>query len=234
MPHKGHSGRHRSNRSNPTIQGHFQSFDWYLHKIFLVLLYFDKFASARSEFCKEEAWGHHGGSSKLMFSKCQFLVREGVLIFWGIPHGVPVNSEYSQELCRTMNDVGLCGHLPHFLPYEIWPPNIELSFYQVHCLCQNLSCIAAVSEELILRQSTPRWFYRLLRSIASSWIHIDVKRISQACRLHHLKDIETKIVKHNFGMKNKIWRFLLLDGEYLYNAKVLSESCYCVNSKNLT
>ena len=33
MPHKVHSGQHRSNRSNPTSQGHFQSFDWYLHKM---------------------------------------------------------------------------------------------------------------------------------------------------------------------------------------------------------
>ena len=42
------------------------------------------------------------------------------------------------------------------LPSEIWPPNVELSFYQVHCSCQNLSCIVAVSEELIWRQSTRR------------------------------------------------------------------------------
>ena len=33
-------------------------------------------------------------------------------------------------------------------------------------------------------------FYPLLRSIASTWIHIDVKRISQACCLHHLKNME--------------------------------------------
>ena len=34
----------------------------------------------------------------------------------------------------------------------------ELFFYQVHCSCQSLFCIAAVSQELILWQSTPRWF----------------------------------------------------------------------------
>ena len=83
-----------------------------------------------------------------MFSKCQFLVKDGVLIFWGNPHGVLVNSEYSQELCGTIND------LPHFLFPEILPTNVELSFSQVHCTCQNLSCIAIVSEELILQQST--------------------------------------------------------------------------------
>ena len=53
--HKCHSGRHRSNRSNPTSQGHFQSFDGYLHKMFLFLLYFDQFASTRSEFYNERA-----------------------------------------------------------------------------------------------------------------------------------------------------------------------------------
>ena len=62
---------------------------------------------------------------------------------------------------NDLNDVdhrGLCGAsaLLHFLSSEIWPPNLEWSFYQVHCSCQNLSCIAAVSEELILWQSTPR------------------------------------------------------------------------------
>ena len=48
------------------------------------------------------------------------------------------------------------GHLLRFLSPEIWPPNVELSFYEVHCSCQNHSCVAAVSEELILWQSTPR------------------------------------------------------------------------------
>ena len=89
-----------------------------------------------------------------MFSKCQFLVKDGVLIFWGNPHGVLVNSEYSQELCRTINDLCLSEHLSHFLFPEIWPPNVELSFHQVQCTCQNLSCIVVVSEELILQQST--------------------------------------------------------------------------------
>ena len=61
-----------------------------------------------------------------MFSKCQFLARDGVLIFWGIPQGVPANSEYSQEL--WLNDVdnfGLCGHVPHFLSSEIWPSKLN-------------------------------------------------------------------------------------------------------------
>ena len=76
----------------------------------------------------------------------------------GFLNDVPINSEYSQELCRMINDVVLCGHLPQFLSSEIWPQSVELSFHQVHCYCQNLSCIAAVSEELTLRQSMPQWF----------------------------------------------------------------------------
>ena len=31
--------------------------------------------------------------------------------------------------------VAFVGHLPHFLSPEIWPSNIKLSFYQVHCCC---------------------------------------------------------------------------------------------------
>ena len=41
--------------------------------------------------------------------------------FLGILHGIPVNSEYSQELCQRMNNVNLCGHLPHFLSSKIDP-----------------------------------------------------------------------------------------------------------------
>ena len=49
-------------------------------------------------------------------------------------------------------------------------------------------------------------FYPLLHSKSSSWIHIGVKRISHACYLHDLKNVE-KNVKHNFGMKKKIGSF---------------------------
>ena len=67
---------------------------------------------------------------------------------------------------RIENDPGLfdlttvafLGHLLHFLSPENWPPNVELSFYEVHCSCQNLSCISAMSEELVLWQNMLRWF----------------------------------------------------------------------------
>ena len=93
------------------------------------------------------------------------------------------------KIWTMLTNVTFVGHLLHFLPPKIWPPNVELSFYQVHSSCQNLSCIAAVSEELILWQRRHD-IYRLLRSKSSSWIHVGVKRISQACCLHHLKNIE--------------------------------------------
>ena len=47
-------------------------------------------------------------------------------------------------------------------------------------------------------------FYLLLCSKSSSWIHIGVKRISQVCCLHYLRNMEKK---HNFEMKSKIGRF---------------------------
>ena len=54
---------------------------------------------------------------------------------------------------NDFNDVdhcGLCGVSATLPVSQTWSPNVELSFYQVHRSCQNLSCIAAVSEELIL------------------------------------------------------------------------------------
>ena len=118
-----------------------------------------------------------------MLSKCQFYERQLV-------DGVPVNAEYSHELYRTMNNVGLCGHLPHLLSSEIWPPNAELSFHQVHWSCQNLSWLLLCHKNWFCGKLRLNDFYLLLRSIASSWINIGVKRISQACFLHHLKNME--------------------------------------------
>ena len=49
-------------------------------------------------------------------------------------------------------------------------------------------------------------FYPLLNSIASSWIHISVKRISQGCCLYHLKNMG-KNCKAQLWDENKIGRF---------------------------
>ena len=92
-----------------------------------------------------------------------------------------------------LTTMAFVGHLLHFLTPEIWPPNVELSFYEVHCSCQNLSCIATVWEELILWQIHLDDFYRLLRGKSSSCINIGVKRISLACCLHHLKNMEKNL-----------------------------------------
>ena len=62
---------------------------------------------------------------------------------------------------------------------------------------KNHSCISAVSDELICGKVCLENFYPLLHSKSASWIHIGIKRISQACCLHHLKNMG-KNVKHNF------------------------------------
>ena len=128
-----------------------------------------------------------------MFTKCQFLVRDGVLIFWGSPQGILTNCEYSQEWCwpmlTTMAFVGTChtfclpkfGHqvlncpsIRYIVPAKIFP---ALSLCQKNWFCGKLRLDD---------------FYPLLRSIVSSWINTGVKRISQACCLHHLKHMEKK------------------------------------------
>ena len=104
------------------------------------------------------------------------------------------------ERCRPLWPLWVSVVLP---VSEVWPPNVELSFYQVHVPSK-------ISPALSLRQK--KWFcgkvhrhdfHPVLNRIASSWIHISVKRISQGCCLYHLKNMGKKIVKHNFGMKNK-------------------------------
>ena len=37
-------------------------------------------------------------------------------------------SGYEKFWLNDVDHCGLCGHLPHFLSSEIWPPNVELSF----------------------------------------------------------------------------------------------------------
>ena len=131
---------------------------------------------------------------------------------------VKENPDRKKKIIPNNERSQLCEHLPlnseiEHLPSEIWPPNVELSFHQVHCSCQNLSCIAAVSEELILWQRRHD-IYRLLRSKSSSWIHVGVKRISQACCLHHLKNIEKNCKTQPWDEKQN--RALFLGHPVLY------------------
>ena len=65
-----------------------------------------------------------------------------------------------------------CPSIRHIVPAKIFP---ALSLCQKNWFCSKVCC-----ED----------FYPLLRSIASSWIHIAVKRISQVCCLDHLKNME--------------------------------------------
>ena len=59
---------------------------------------------------------------------------------------------FPQTMSTTVVFVGIC----HTSCHKMWPPNVELFYYQVYS-CQNLFCIATVSKELILWQSTPPW-----------------------------------------------------------------------------
>ena len=127
--------------------------------------------------------------------------------FLGNPHGVPVNSEYSQELCRTTNDLGFVSicHLirklsiclPKFGHQTLSCPSIRYIFpakiFPALPLCQKNWCGGKVRLDD---------FFPLLRSIASTWIHTGIKRISQACCLHHLKNME-KNCKTTLGWKTK-------------------------------
>ena len=87
-----------------------------------------------------------------------------------------------------LTTVAFVGHLLHFLSQTLNCPSIR---YIVP---------AKISPALPLCQKN--WFcgkvrlddfYRLLRSKSSSWIYTGVKRISQACCLHHLKNMEKKL-----------------------------------------
>ena len=85
----------------------------------------------------------------------------------------------------------LCEHLPHFLSSENWPPNVELSFDQVHSSCENLSWNELCQKNWFCGKICFDDFYPLLRGgIASTLTQIGVKRISQACCLHNLKNME--------------------------------------------
>ena len=135
-----------------------------------------------------------------MFLKYQFLVRDDVLIFWGIPQGVSANSEYSQKLCWTMSTtvafVSIChtSCLPKFGHQTLNCPSIRYIFpakiSPALLLCQkNWLCCKVCLDD----------FYPLLRSIASSWIHIGVKRISPKLAVY----TTWKIWKKN--SKTQLW-----------------------------
>ena len=88
---------------------------------------------------------------------------------------------------------GLCGHLLHFLSPEFGHRTLN---------CPSVKYIVPVKISPALPLCRKNWvcgkvhiddFCRLLRSKSSSWIHIGVKRISQACCLNHPKNMEQKL-----------------------------------------
>ena len=65
-----------------------------------------------------------------MISKCHHLVKDAVLIFWGIPEAISAYSKCCWEFRQKVdNNCGLYWHLLHFQSLKIWPPNVELSFF---------------------------------------------------------------------------------------------------------
>ena len=95
--------------------------------------------------------------------------------------------------------------------WTIWTMSTTMAFVGIcHTSClpkfghQTLNCPSI--RYIVLAKTSPafqlcqkNWFcgkvclddfYLLLHSKSSSWIHIGIKRISQACCLHHLKDME--------------------------------------------
>ena len=73
--------------------------------------------------------------------------------FLGNPHGVPVNSEYSQELCRTMNDLGLRASVFRNLATKRWivlpSGTLFLPKSFLHCRCVRRTDFAAKYASMI-------------------------------------------------------------------------------------
>ena len=125
-----------------------------------------------------------------MFWKCQFHVRDGVLISGGFlkdfPQILNIFRNYGWTISTTVAFVGIyhTSCLPKF------------DYQRLNCPSIMYIVPAKVSPTLLLCQKN--WFcgkvrlddfYPLLCSIASSWIHISVKRIAQTYCLHHLKNM---------------------------------------------
>ena len=103
-----------------------------------------------------------------MFSKCQFLVKDGVLIYWGNLHGVPVNSEIFSGIIR--NDersrfLWASATLPVFrsLSIKCWTVLPSGTMFLPKSFLHYCSKVCLDD------------FYLLLHSIVSTWIHIGVK-----------------------------------------------------------
>ena len=87
---------------------------------------------------------------------------------------------------QTLN----CPSIRYIVPAKIFP---ALPLYQKNWFCGKVRFDD---------------FYPLLRSTPSPWTHIGVKKISQACCLHHLKNMEKKLKDTILGWKTNRVLFL--------------------------
>ena len=97
----------------------------------------------------------------------------------------------------------IVGHLLHFLSPKIWPPNVELSFCQVHCPCKKslLHYRCARRTDFVAKYTSMIFVgccvvYRPVGSIL-------VSKESHRPAVYTTRKIWKKIVKHNFGIKKQ-------------------------------
>ena len=164
---------------------------------FLVLLYCDQFASVISEFCKERAKVIMEDPQNWCSWNSSFLWETACGFSWGFLKAVlqilNILRNYGWPLVLMLTTLAFVG---------ICHTSCLLKFGNQTFTCPSSCCIRKT--DFVVDD-----FYSLLCIITSSWIHIGVKRISQACCLHHLKNMEK-------NCKTQLWdekqnRSLFLD-----------------------
>ena len=164
---------------------------------FLVLLYCDQFASVISEFCKERAKVIMEDPQNWCSWNSSFLWETACGFSWGFLKAVlqilNILRNYGWPLVMMLTTLAFVG---------ICHTSCLLKFGNQTFTCPSSCCIRKT--DFVVDD-----FYSLLCIITSSWIHIGVKRISQACCLHHLKNMEK-------NCKTQLWdekqnRSLFLD-----------------------
>ena len=156
--------------------GFFQSFGWYLDKKRDVLLCCHQFVSAKFQFCKERALGHHGKFSDyrrsgnadcLWKTTCWFSERflkpfTQILNIVGCFHCTRSTTATFSCICNasSLSNFGHqtfnCFSIRYFVPAKFFP---ALSLRQNHWFCDKIR---------------PYYFYSLLLSIAPTIIYLAV------------------------------------------------------------
>ena len=123
-----------------------------------------------ASFLWETAWWFSGGFLK------------------AFPQILNILRNYGWTMSTTSAFVGMChiSCLPKF-GHQSWIVLLSATLFLpkslLHCHCVNWFCGKLCLDD----------FHPLLRSIASSWTHIGVKRIFQVCCQDHLKNMEKKL-----------------------------------------